>query len=221
MIDDEPDWITEKNRKEGDTTLEQCGWCEHRGGGSYRYDCMISGSCDLLKSYRNDVKWNTPCIIKKMGKGDIDNLIEHKEYEIDSSKISITSYQKNIKSLRKISKKADDKPVSPDKRKHDHFNIGDNVMVLNEEKKEWELGTVVNGYRHHDGCVSFDLQEKNNLGCGYAVPSVMLLTEYEWFARHLNRFADWVIEACEKDYNGNKFKMTDFPIPQIKEGEDK
>ena len=41
-MENEPVWNNETiNKKKGDTTFKQCGWCDHRGNGSYRYNCMI------------------------------------------------------------------------------------------------------------------------------------------------------------------------------------
>jgi len=55
-------------------------------------------------------------------------------------------------------------------------------------------------------------------GSGNAVPTVILRSEYEWFAAHPKRWEDW-IRACtvDKDYNGNIMSNSWFPIPVVVE----
>lgn len=153
---DEPHWTSSnQSRRKGDTTFKQCGWCEHAGCGSYRYGCMLSGNCTLMKEYGNDVKWDTPCKIMHIGKKDIDSLIKSKDYYIKESEERIERLKKERAVLEDLRKTASDRPPLPDARSHDHFNVGDRVAVAIEGK--WVGGTVVYGYRHHDGCVSYAL----------------------------------------------------------------
>lgn len=157
---DEPEWTAEnQSRNKGDTTFKQCGWCEHAGCGSYRYQCMLSGSCDLLRTYGDERKWNSPCKVIGLGKKDLQGLIDYKKGDIKDREKAIVDLNKEIGHLTELKKKAGEKPPLPGSRDSDHFNVGDRVAVNMDGK--WIGGTVVYGYRHHDGCVSFHLDGEN------------------------------------------------------------
>ena len=158
----EPEWTEElENKKIGDTTLKTCGWCKHRGSGSYRHDCMIEGSCSLLPEYddEREVRWDTPCVIISKGKEDIRRYVQSHKYEIEESKRTIKREQSIIKELKLLLPKVKQLPPLPNNRNPEHFNVGDRVAVYYKDDLCWKFGTVVYGYRHHDGCVSFHLDE--------------------------------------------------------------
>lgn len=211
----EPEWNAENcNRKRGDTTFEICGWCEHRGCGTCRYDCLLSGDCSLMKDYgeERNVKWDTPCKIKKLGAIDIESLIKSKEWEITSAKSRIETVEKEKSILKELLTKVEWKPPLPDSRPHDYYNVGDGIWVFHEGR--WNPGTVVLGYRHHDGCVSYILDdypaskpsEKGPWGCGYAVPGILKDPEYTYFKAVPERFLEWS-KMCDRSYNGEKAPM--------------
>ena len=208
MSNREPEWTAENmNRKKGDTTFKLCGWCEHRGGGSYRYDVMIDGGCDLLKSYDNDVKWDTPCRVIGLGKDDLASLMDNKDYEIRNAKAQIESVGKEKKVLGELSKKAKKSPPLPDSRKQD-FELKDVVYVFHDGK--WNRGVVVMGYRHKDGCVSYVLDDypdsRKGWGCGAAAPCVLKEWEFRYFQKNLPEFKEW-LRLSDRDYNGEKLDM--------------
>lgn len=152
----EPKWdAVTMNRECGETTFKTCGWCEHRGCGSMRYDCLLDGGCSLMKDYGelHKVQWDTPCHFGNLGKKDIADIIDSKHHEINSAKESIKRTEDEITVLEKLASVAVDSPPLPDNRDHDHFNINDRVAVAWDG--HWIAGTVVMGYRHHDGCVSY------------------------------------------------------------------
>lgn len=178
MIEDrEPKWTeTLKKRKGDETTFKQCGWCEHNGGGSYRYNCMLNGSCNLLPSYdeeNDELQFDTPCRVIGKGKEDIERFIGSHESEIKDAKGTIEREKGIIVVLNKLLKTAKNIPPLPWNRKHDHFNIGDKVAVYHQNDGEWKFGTVVMGYRHHDGCVSFHLDGTPNPTYNYLEPTIM------------------------------------------------
>jgi hypothetical protein len=207
---EEPEWTVEnRNREEGDTTFEICGWCEHRGCGSFRYHCMLSGHCSLIKSYGDNVVWNTPCVVKILGKLDINDLIDGHNSEIEGAKSRIKRETEIIKILKKIQKDAVESPPLPGSRDYDYYNIGDRIYVNHENK--WEPGTVVNGYRHQDGCVSFGLDNvpgSNGWGCGTAVGGVLKEWEYDYFASNPERYKIWK----EKVESERKEKLPNIPV---------
>lgn len=252
----EPDWNDElRNRKAGSTTLKQCGWCKYRGTGSYRHDCMIEGNCKLLPDYdeENDVRWDTPCVIINKGKEDIARYIKSHKYAIEDSKKEIKREQEIINNLRGFISKAKNIPPLPWNRGAEHFNVGDRIAAYDESSIAWRFGTVVYGYRHHDGCVSFHLDETpepvyeylpatkmkpgkypggevtkemaekmneeseelvkkigklaKSPGCGIRVPTIMLKSEYDYFANNTKEWKNWRDTACSKSYNVKKISI--------------
>jgi hypothetical protein len=209
----EPVWNAENmNRKKGDTNFEMCGWCRHRGCGSYRYDCMISGDCSLLKNYKNETVWNTPCKIKSLGKLDLLDLASSKKYEIEESKRAIEIAEHEMDVLKKLATKAKDKPCLPDSRTCEHFAPKARVRVFldfpeRNIKADWYIGTVVNGYRSGDGCVSYVLdklpESKGGWGCGISAPAVILNSEYQYFKKNPAEFEIW-LQKSDRDYNGQR-----------------
>ena len=204
----EPEWTAEnQNRKRGDTTFKTCGWCKHQGSGSYRHQCMIEGNCNLLKDYDNDVAWNTPCKIVNLGKDDIKAIIDSKKYDIKEHKDGIERLNEEIHTLAKLPNKKT--PVLPDNRPHDYYNVNDVVYVFHEKK--WNVGKVVAGYRHQDGCVSYVLRDypKSQAGCGCSVPCILKEWEYNYFKSNPKAFKTW-LDLSDRVYNGNKLPITDY-----------
>jgi len=122
----EPIWNSKNiNRKKGDTDFEQCGWCSYSGSGSYKYNCMIEGNCNLLKRYDKEVTFDTDCKIVKFGKLDIASIIESKINEIEEYKNMIKNRNNEINILQNL--QINNIPILPHNRKFDHFNIDDNI----------------------------------------------------------------------------------------------
>jgi hypothetical protein len=139
---------------------------------------MLSGNCSLFKEYSNDVEFDTQCKIAFLGKDDLMNLIEYKQYKIEEYRNCINSTKKEKEVINKLWKRAKKTPPLPDSRVFDYYNLDDIVYVYFEDKgQKWYRGKVVSGYRHHDGCVSYVIDElpKSNggWGCGYAVPIIL------------------------------------------------
>jgi hypothetical protein len=210
----EPEWTAENmNRKTGDTTFETCGWCEHASCGSCRHNCYLSISCSLSQSYGvgRDVFWDTPCIIKGLGKDDLKSNIESKQYEIKESEGCISRLKTQIAELERLIKKAVQSPPLPGNRPHDYYNIGDVLYVFQDNK--WNRGICASGYRHHDGCVSYVLDDypesKGGWGCGYCVPCVLKEWEYKYFKKDLLAFRSW-LDLSDKKYNGDKLDLDSY-----------
>ncbi len=199
----EPSWTKEnQNREKGSTTFKRCGWCSYAGTGTYRYGCMISGSCDLLKSYNRNLTFDTSCIIKQLGKRDINDIIESKYNEIKVHKESIKREKEQISILKKI-KVSKELPPLPDNRKFDHFNIGDGIMFYDHSLNLWKEGAVCEGYRYHDGIVPFNTKEQKGFGCGTGVPTILLKKEFIYLFTHKEKALTWFKLACdEKQFNG-------------------
>lgn len=207
----EPEWTAENiNRKKGDTTFKQCGWCKHASCGSVRYGCYLDTSCSLLSDYGvgKEVKWNTPCIVMKLGKQDLLNAISSKKCDIRSAERSIKYRQDEIAEIKKL--KLPNRPPLPDSRVEE-FKLGSVVYVFYEMR--WNRGTVVPGYRSGDGCVSYVLDDypesKKGWGCGSAVPCVLKEWEYKYFKKNLGDFREW-LNFSDREYNGEKLSLDDY-----------
>lgn len=210
----EPEWTARnKNRKKGDTTFDICGWCEHASCGTCRYGCYLSTSCSLCRRYGHghDVKWDTPCVVVKLGKTDFASIIASKEYEIKEAKDKIGRIKTQITDVKCLQQKAFDSPALPDSRRHDYYHIDDVLYVFMDAK--WNRGICVSGYRHHDGCVSYALDDypksKEGWGCGLQVPIVLKEWEYKYFKANMDRFLVW-LDLSDKKYNGEKLDLHSY-----------
>jgi len=207
----EPIWNAENiNRKSGSTTFETCGWCEFAGGGSCRYNAHLQTSCSLLPEWKHHVLfWDSPCIWKHQGKADIEQGVERLRGQAEGYRRSAQRSDEWANKLLTLRFCADPIPVLPDNRKADHFNEGDNIrFYLNGV---WESASVVYGYRHHDGCVSFASEKfpagpNGATGCGFATPTVLLESEWQYFHEHPDVFLQW-LQRSDREYNGRHLPM--------------
>ena len=207
--------VTMHDKASGSTTLLQCGWCEYASG-THRYNYCINGRCALLRDYgkEREVVWNDKCHLIDASQSELGSLVDYHIYKIDSYEASIKRHNKYIECLRELIPSSPLRPPLPSDRKHDHFNIDDEIYVYMDdmEVSGWFAGIVKNGYRHHDGCVSYRLynvgpQEKGFWGCGMSVPIVLLKYEYEFFQANPSEYAVWCAKAYDKDYNGKTIEV--------------
>lgn len=192
------------NRKRAATTFNMCGWCKHSGGGSGRYNYMITTYCSLLGGYDNveESKFNTPCFLQKMGAEQIAPQVERIKLEVERHLAHREKVRQGIKLLQRLMKGQPQKPYLISLRPHDHFDVGDEAMAYigqwNGDYKQlvqgkWVPVFVVFGYRHHDGCVSaqaeFPIHSNTSYdggrgwSSGDSSPMTLLRKEYEWL-RH-------------------------------------
>ena len=221
----EPEWNVENtNRKPGSTTFKQCGWCEYHGGGTCRYDCHITTSCNLLDDYGlgSDTYWDTPCLLKMLSKEDMDDIIGSKERSIKNHQESIKTLEKQIKIIRKTDFPV--KPPLPSNRLHD-YEEGEIVWIYSKKEKKWRRGIVVPGYRSHDGCVSYILDgvpesqpsRCGPWGCGVSAPVILKDWEYQHFMKTLEDFKIW-LHLSDTEYNGERMPIKEmyFALKEIK-----
>lgn len=205
----EPEWSAENiSRKNGDTTFKQCGWCKYATSGTGRYTCMISSHCKLLKSYGigRDVYWDTPCIVKMLGKTDFDSIIKSKEHDIRDLENSIQRHRDEISTIKTLEPK--NTPPLPNNRMND-FDINEIVWVFVHNK--WERGTVVTGYRTHDGFTTHILDnypetKEHPWGCGVSVPCILKDWEFKYFKENHEDFRLW-LTLSDRKYNGERMPM--------------
>lgn len=210
------------NREPGATTFNFCGWCKHCGGGSCRHGYHITTYCPLIpRQLGNGETWgsnekfrfNTPCAIANGTQELLDTCVEHlkaKQATVISEKSRVGAF---IRYITRVMQNAEDKPYLASHRPHDWFNIGDKVMCLiggfdsaiPEKVNTFVSGKVINGYRHHDGCVSVCADEQVHsgdycdgcgLGYGMSRPEVLLEWEYEYLKTHPDYLKVWI--RCSK-----------------------
>lgn len=209
---DEPEWTAENmNKKQGDTTFDICGWCKYNGSGSARYNCMIDSSCSLMKSYEESHEWNTKCLFKTLSQTDLRNIVSSKNYEISSLQHQIERLKDQVTFIKsEILKHKDSPPLSWNRT--EDYNEGE-VVFANLDKK-WERGIVIDGYRSHDGCVSYVLdnypESKKGWGCGVQVPQILKEWEYNYFKNNQEDYKIWKEKVESRKYNGEEIKLTDI-----------
>lgn len=211
----EPEWTAENlNRRRGDTNFKICGWCEYNNLGLTLHDCTLETSCCLLREYSDfnkNLSFDNPCIIYKLGREDIISCAAYKVYQIRNCESTLKKHKEELKILGKLNNP--DIPVLAENRNADHFNIKGIVWVFHGDK--WNKGTVVKGYRHHDGCVSYVLDDypesgqKGGWGCGVNVPCILLDKEFKFFKKNLDLFQIW-LRLSDKSYNGKKLELDKY-----------
>lgn len=221
------------NRKSGTTTFNVCGWCKHCGGGTCRHSYHITTYCPLIpRQLGNGETWggndkfrfNTPCALANGTQELLDTCVEH----LKARKANLVARKQRAAAfasyLAELMNKAEEKPYFASHRPHDWFNLNDDVMffvsdfdgTLSDKKKTFISGKVINGYRHHDGCVSVCSDEPYHTGeycdgCGGGFgtsrPEVLHDWEFEYLKSHPDYLKVWV--RCSKA-DLNKFDSKEF-----------
>lgn len=112
-------------------------------------------------------------------------------------------------------------PKTPADRPFDYFNIGDPVVVFVSKGIRKRIlnnifvkGVVVDGYRHHDGCVSVKTHVPVSTGTvlqgrgiivGIARPEIMHLWEFKYLCQNLDFAKIFVENSSSKGTNKKKF----------------
>ena len=230
------------NRKRGATTFNVCGWCKHVGGGTGRYDYIISGSCGLLDiderelpaylyNYIHDIKkvtFKTPCVLQVLPPEDFPLIVHAYKLGIDEEKKKRENIRNGIRKmqdiLRNLPEEEQKKPYLMEMRPYDLFNYCDQVVVLIADYKnaivkgEWASAKVIDGYRHHDGCVSycfnFPVHNGEYLkgcggGAGMSRPEILLKEEFDYlrtaYVEDPRFFMIWLANISMRDFSLEKF----------------
>lgn len=196
--------LERRNNAYGSTTLKQCGWCEYASG-SHRYNYCISGRCSLDKSYNKEVNWKDSCKFLDASKADVDAIINNHKWQIESATGTILRHKEYTKILKRLKNGLPERPALPDDRKGSHFEIDAPVRVWLEGN--WVKGVVKYGYRHQDGRVSYKLegrgpQEVEFWGQDISTPTILLESEWQFFANNPSEYKVWSEKAYDKKFNG-------------------
>lgn len=218
--DPEPLDAASINRESGKTTFNVCGWCKYAGCGTCRYNYHITTVCDFktragLKD--EERRFNTPCFLKDVS----DEMLAQIRNGLSRERDRLISEKRqadfNIGALLSLEDRAAEKPALPDRRPHDWFNVDDPVVCYIGKwqerivKDQFATAKVINGYRHHDGCVSvcFDQRvhsgeylEGRGSGYGMARPEVMHKWEFEYLLKHPDFARLWATQGVGKHLDG-------------------
>lgn len=209
-----------KERKSGATTFNFCGWCKYASGGTCRYGYHITTQCGLLSDAGingAEAHFNTPCFLPGSSPKLLDQMINGLIGTLGKNIAAKHITDQKIKYLMSLERKAETKAALPDHRPYNWFNIDDPVVcfVTDFPGRTTNLnlakGNVVNGYRHHDGCVSVkfkvQLHDGENLsgwGGGYGMgrPEVMHKWEFEYLRKHPEFARIWAIQGVGSGIKG-------------------
>jgi len=219
----EPTRVEDINRKDGSTTYNNCGWCKYHTGGSARYEYMISTNCDFLekagkKSEERGVA-SIGCLLTKITGEEISELVDAYQTKKTELQKQMDRTEIVVNKMMEIAQKAEDKPYLLDLRPYNHFNIGDRIIIFISKKQKYLKsgfieGTVIGGYRHHDGGVSFIADEQfhnedymtgKGGSSGTASTNIMLKKEFDYL-RADKQFAEVWFENTDKKLYSREFK---------------
>jgi len=92
---------------------------------------------------------------------------------------------------------AEDKPIFPDNRPRDFFNVGEKIIACNEAGKMIQ-GEVINqeNYRYHDGIVEFIVNIPVEYGgliyyCGSVRGDLVKFHEFQYLTQHKDFLEVW------------------------------
>lgn len=185
-----------------------------------------------------NVDWDTDCLMVRPSPELITEIVKQLKAEIEYFKtVAIPEHEHRRDVIKMLVDTAPGTPVLPYHRPHDHFSINDGVAVYFREDVEtkdhgtvgkgWYSGEVRMGYRHQDGCVSYRLngagpQAGNDKdfpfrdgfwGQGMSTPTVMLLSEYQYFVDNPAEWVYWAQNACNQLFNSKTINPFDIAPP--------
>ena len=218
--DPEPLDAASINRKSGATTFNACGWCKYASGGTCRYSYYITTSCSLIEDAGipdDERRFNTPCTFQTAPEDFFASVRNGLQKSRDEAVAQKRAADVHIRLLLRLESMAEEKPVLPSERPHDYYNIDDPVVCYIgswEERTvpdQFATAKVINGYRHHDGCVSVCYDDRVHSGSyldghggGYGMsrPEVLHAREYEYLLANPQFAEAWTRSASERALDG-------------------
>jgi hypothetical protein len=214
----EPLGVESETRKHDSSSYTLCGWCKHSSG-TGRFGYTISGSCNFFNEQEKigfDCKWDSPCFMKTLSEIDFKEMVENIDLKIEEEKVKRESIRIAISKMQSILDTVnEDKPYLMSLRPHDYFNVGDRMKIYMRHFKDhiadgdWISASCIFGYRHHDGCVSYqtDYPIHTNLsyyegrggGVGSSRPEAIKESDFEYFCKAFKEDNDflyiWYVNA--------------------------
>jgi hypothetical protein len=231
-----------ETRKAGSTNFNICGWCNHSGGGSCRYSYHISTSCQLLATYPetvaregmkdylslngdnpNELKFNTPCLMQKLTAREVEATLRGIDFNIQAALAKRETARAVINKLLEQRRATNEaiKPWLVGNRPCEYMNVGDPMVVYIGGwgkdcivKGDWINAIGIFGYRHHDGCMSYQAQfpihtnasyyEGRGGGAGMSRPEAVLATEFALLVSMVQKLGPKATYAELMKSTGNK-----------------
>lgn len=215
-------------RERGTTTFNICGWCKHATSGLARYGYMIESTCALTPNGKVDGEYeehhaDSPCKFLSFTTEQCQQEAKNWLEEIEKVKARREKVRTLIMALQAVAKGQPQRPLLPEMRPFDYFNVGEVVGVLTQDmpnliiEESWVTAKVIPGYRHHDGCVSFVADFPfhsgdylQGMGGGAGCSSACILKEWELQALKTavasqdpadHRFVDIFVRAASNSQN--------------------
>ena len=173
-------------------------------------------------------RFDTPCFLKFARSADFIKIEEGLERRLKGLIQAKQTSDEKIKLLLALIKDAERKPALPDQRPYDWFNIDDPLTCYIGHwdgrivQDDWATAAVIDGYRHHEGCVSVrydsrvhdgEYLEGHGGGYGMSRPEVMLTWEFDYLREHPDFAHIWVHGASKhlKGYDPDKLYAAIMP----------
>ncbi len=171
-------------------------------------------------------RFNTPCFLPYAGQELLDQLRAGLAAERDRLITKKRQTDQKIRFLLSLARKAERKPALAHYRPYDWFNLNDPVICYVGKWTEriipdaWATAQVIDGYRHHDGCVSVrydkkihngDYLEGHGGGYGISRPEVMHAWEYDYLCAHPDFTKVWLDSSKQdlRDFDFDPDQMLD------------
>jgi hypothetical protein len=145
----------------------------------------------------------SPCLIKRLGQDDLERAISFINKGVEHQLRMITRDQARRGLLATFKKNADNIPILPDNRGHDHFYVDGSIAFYDGNGGTWRTTTVIQLNR---GTIAFAYHRDRNYGGGIGTPTVMRIGEFEYFRDHPDKFRDWLY-LSDRSYNGERLPI--------------
>lgn len=231
----EPNREEDIDRESNSTTLNKCGWCRYAGSGSWRYKYMVEGSCRLLQEADMETDTHrgaaTECSITKMPAKKISRIVERFNQRKTWLIGDLNDKKELVDQMQEVADGSEEKPYLPQLRPYDYFNVDDEVVMYFGSDSEKLVGyprfingKVIEGYRHHDGMVSFitdevwhsgDYHDGKGGGSGANRADILLKSEFDYLTQnpdYLNMWLNQLEEHKDGDYAEFKRAMRDSVV---------
>lgn len=85
-------------------------------------------------------------------------------------------------------------PIKPQERDPEHFDAGEEIVAFLDSG--WSKGKIIDGFRHHDGCINVEFENGKTATYGLFRPEVMLTIDYKYFRKRPDSAKAW-ISSCK------------------------
>jgi hypothetical protein len=227
----EPTKPSDREREANSTTFNVCGWCKYAMG-TGRFNYTISGDCMIMRNVgvkRPEKYFYTKCEFHQMSVEAIQGFVNLYIDKIAELQSDLATFKAVVAHAKLIAEETTKRPYLLSLRPYDQFNIGNKAICYIGDVKQradgpklitdklFITGKVIDGYRHHDGCVSMradepwhdgDYLEGRGTGWGWGRADFMLKSEYDYLISHPDFLKLWLDSIYE--YRSEKGEYNSF-----------